>query len=179
MSSYIYICISGRDIQKVIPSVVILRERRGRGGESFVGVLHSQRYNYSSSGTFTVVHIQLRYVSTVNAVGGPFYFRSQAVRRGCPFVINTAVVVVHFTAVHIELRYVSSINAVGGPFCFRSQAGRRGCPSVVCLSLNLAIALEGLRGASLTKKSNYSHVCTITTLSCSAAGLQFLEGLHT
>ena len=34
---------------------------------------------YSSSGTFTP--------STVNAVGGPFYFRSQAVRRGCPFVV--------------------------------------------------------------------------------------------
>ena len=34
---------------------------------------------YSSSGTFTA--------STVNAVGGPFYFGSQAVRRGCPFVV--------------------------------------------------------------------------------------------
>ena len=34
---------------------------------------------YSSSGTFTA--------STVNAAGGPFYFRSQAVRRGCTFVV--------------------------------------------------------------------------------------------
>ena len=34
---------------------------------------------YSSSGTFPA--------STVNAVGGPFYFWSQAVRRGCPFVV--------------------------------------------------------------------------------------------
>ena len=64
----------------------------GRGGESFVGVEISQRYKYSSSSTFTAVHVLLRYVSsTVNAVGGPFYFRSQAVRRGCPFVTNTAV----------------------------------------------------------------------------------------
>ena len=79
-------CISGRDVQKVIPSVVIFRERRAHGGESFVGVVNSQRYKCSSSGTFTAVHIQVRYVSTVNAVGGAFfYFRSQAVRRGCPF----------------------------------------------------------------------------------------------
>ena len=34
---------------------------------------------YSCSGTFTA--------STVNAVGGPFNFRSKAVRRGCPFVV--------------------------------------------------------------------------------------------
>ena len=34
---------------------------------------------YSSSGTFTA--------STVNAVGGPFNFRSQAVRQGCPFLV--------------------------------------------------------------------------------------------
>ena len=34
---------------------------------------------YSSSGTFTA--------STVNSVGGLCYFRSQAVRRGCPFVV--------------------------------------------------------------------------------------------
>ena len=83
----VHICISGRDVQKVIPSVVIFRERRGHGGESFVGVVNPQRYKYSSSRTFTAVHIQLRYVSTFNAVGGPFYFRSQAVRRGCPFVV--------------------------------------------------------------------------------------------
>ena len=62
-------CISGRDVQKVIPSVVIFRERRAHGGESFVGVVNSQRYKYSSSGTFTAVHIQVRYVRTVNAVG--------------------------------------------------------------------------------------------------------------
>ena len=60
-----HICISGRDVQKVIPSVVILRERRGNGGESFVVVVNSQRYKYSSSGTFIAIHIQLRYVSTV------------------------------------------------------------------------------------------------------------------
>ena len=66
-----HIGISGRDVQKVIPSVVIFRERRGNGGESFVGVVTSQRYKYSSSGTFTAVHVQLQYVSTVNAVGGP------------------------------------------------------------------------------------------------------------
>ena len=66
-----HIFISGRDVQKVIPSVVIFRERRGIGGENFVGVVNSQQYKYSSSVTFTAVHIQLRYISTVNAVGGP------------------------------------------------------------------------------------------------------------
>ena len=34
---------------------------------------------YSSSGTFTA--------STVNTVGGPSYFQSQAVRRGSPYVV--------------------------------------------------------------------------------------------
>ena len=65
----------------------------GHGGKSFVGVVISQRYKYrsSSSSTFTAVHILLRYGSTVNAVGGPFYFRSQSVRQGSPFVINTAI----------------------------------------------------------------------------------------
>ena len=71
---HVHMFISDRDVQKVIPSVVIFRERRGHGGESFVGVINSQRYKYSSSGTFTAVHIQLRYVSTVDAVGGPFVF---------------------------------------------------------------------------------------------------------
>ena len=72
--------ISGRDVQKVIPSVVILRGRRGHGGERFVGVVNSQRYKYSSCGTFTAVHIHLRYVSTVNAVGRAFLF----LEPGCP-----------------------------------------------------------------------------------------------
>ena len=80
---HVHMCISGRDVQKTIPSVVIFRERRGHGGKSFVGVVNSQRYKYSSSGTCTAVHIQLRYGSTLKAVGGHFYFRSQAVRRDC------------------------------------------------------------------------------------------------
>ena len=46
---------------------------------SRVGMFKRSSLLYSSSGTFTA--------STVNAVGGPFYFRSQAVRRGCPYVV--------------------------------------------------------------------------------------------
>ena len=85
---HVHMCISGRDVQKVIPSVVILAVRTGHGGESFVAVVNSQPYTYSSSSdTFTAVHIQLRYVSTINAVGVFFFFRSQAVRRGRPFVV--------------------------------------------------------------------------------------------
>ena len=52
----------------------------------FVGVVNSQRCKNSSSCTFTAVHIQLRYASLVNAVGGTSYFGSTAVHRGCPFV---------------------------------------------------------------------------------------------
>ena len=40
-------CISDRDVQKVIPSVVILAVCTGHGGESFVGVMHLQRYVYT------------------------------------------------------------------------------------------------------------------------------------
>ena len=36
-------------------------------------------YSNNINSTFTA--------STVHAVGGPFYFRGQAVRRGCPFVV--------------------------------------------------------------------------------------------
>ena len=89
-----HICISARDVQKAIPSVVIFRERRGHGGESFVGVVNSQRYKHSSSGTFTAVPIQLRYASTVNTVGGPFYFRSRL-----------SVGAVHLLLSHIISRY--------------------------------------------------------------------------
>ena len=39
-----------------------------------VSSVTSQRYKYSSSGTFTAVHIQLRYISTANAAGGTFIF---------------------------------------------------------------------------------------------------------
>ena len=84
-------CISGRDVQKVIPSVVIFRERRAHGGESFVGVVNSQRYKCSSSGTFTAVHIQVRYVSTVNAVGGAFFIFGARLSVGAVHVLNNIV----------------------------------------------------------------------------------------
>ena len=69
--------------------LVILAVHTGHGGGSFVGLVDCQRYTYSSSGTFIAVHIQqLRYVNLVNAIGGTFYFRSTAVRRGCPFAVS-------------------------------------------------------------------------------------------
>ena len=46
----------------------------------FVGVVNSQRCKCGSSCTFRAVHIQLRYVSLVNAVGRDFLFSEQ----GCP-----------------------------------------------------------------------------------------------
>ena len=43
---HVHMCISGRDVQKVIPFVVVLAVRTNHGGESFVGVVHLQRYEY-------------------------------------------------------------------------------------------------------------------------------------
>ena len=46
------------------------------------------RREFSRCGKFTAVHIQLRYVNLVNAIGRTFNFRSTTVRRGCPFVVS-------------------------------------------------------------------------------------------
>ena len=70
--------------KEVVPLVVILAVRTGHGGKSFVGVVNSQRYRYSSSvHSQPYVHIQLRYVSLVNAIGGTFLFSE----NGCLSVL--------------------------------------------------------------------------------------------
>ena len=116
---------------------------------------------YSSSGTFTA--------STVNAVGGPFYFRSQTVRRGCPFVVYLSLLLAVWSCRVVWL------------VCM----GRRtSCDSCVCVFFPFILDIKFVgrtnRGHTGGRPHRVSHPpsfcyrrtsfcpCTLTTQPCSS-----------